>query len=79
MAAIIPLGELPVGRSARVVRFASRKGSRRFLELGLVPGELVTAVRVAPLGDPLEFAVMGTRVAIRKSDAGGILVREEPA
>ncbi|MEN8114035.1 MAG: FeoA family protein [Actinomycetota bacterium] len=74
---IIPLGELPVGKSARVVRFLARQGSRRFLELGLVPGERVTTVRIAPLGDPLEFAVMGSRVAIRKSDADGILVQEE--
>lgn len=79
MASIIPLGELGVGKSARVVRFQNRRASRRFLELGLVPGERVTTVRVAPLGDPLEFAVMGSRVAIRRSDADEILVQEDPA
>ncbi|MEN8234967.1 MAG: FeoA family protein [Actinomycetota bacterium] len=79
MASIISLADLPVGRSARVVRFRSREGSRRFLELGLVPGEQVTTVRVAPLGDPVEFAVMGSRVAIRRCDAEVILVQEDPA
>ena len=71
----IPLGELPMGRSAAVVRFPSSNGSRRFVEMGLIPGVEVTAIRVAPLGDPVEFAVMGSRISIRRSDADAILVR----
>jgi len=43
--------------------------------MGLIPGVEVTAIRVAPLGDPVEFAVMGSRISIRRSDADAILVR----
>ena len=75
MPSTIPLGELPIGRSATVVRFPSSNGSRRFVEMGLIPGVEVTAIRVAPLGDPVEFAVMGSRISIRRSDADAILVR----
>lgn len=77
MSSTIPLGDLPIGRSATVVRFPTRNGSRRFVEMGLIPGVKVTAIRVAPLGDPIEFAVMGSRVSIRRSDADAILVRPE--
>ena len=73
----IPLGELPIGRSGTVVRFPSRSGSRRYVEMGLIPGATVTAIRVAPLGDPVEFAVMGSRISIRRADADAILVRLE--
>ena len=69
------LGDLPMGRSATVVHFPARNGSRRFVEMGLIPGVEVTAIRVAPLGDPVEFAVMGSRISIRRSDADAILVR----
>lgn len=75
MSPTIPLGELPMGRSATVVRFPSNSGSRRFVEMGLIPGVEVTAIRVAPLGDPVEFAVMGSRISIRRADADAILVR----
>lgn len=71
----IPLGELPIGRSATVVHFPPNNGGRRFVEMGLIPGVEVTAIRVAPLGDPVEFAVMGSRISIRRSDAEAILVR----
>ena len=77
MPPVIPLGELPMGRSATVVQFPSRNGSRRYVEMGLIPGARVRAIRVAPLGDPVEFAVMGSRISIRRVDADAILVRPE--
>jgi Fe2+ transport system protein FeoA len=75
MTPAIPLSELPMGRSATVVRFPSNNGSRRFVEMGLIPGVEVTAIRVAPLGDPVQFAVMGSRISIRRADADAIMVR----
>jgi Fe2+ transport system protein FeoA len=75
MSSTIPLGDLPIGRSATVVQFPTNNGNRRFVEMGLVPGTAVTAIRVAPLGDPVEYAVMGSRISIRRSDADAILVR----
>jgi Fe2+ transport system protein FeoA len=66
-----------MGQSATVVQFPSNNGSRRFVEMGLIPGVEVTAIRVAPLGDPVEYAVMGSRISIRRSDANAILVRPD--
>ena len=77
MPPVIPLSELPMGQSATVVRFPANNGGRRFVEMGLIPGVEVTAIRVAPLGDPVEFAVMGSRISIRRSDADAIVVSED--
>jgi len=46
----------------------------RLMEMGLVPGATVTITRTAPLGDPLEVAVCGTRLCLRKNDAHRFVV-----
>ncbi len=47
---------------------------RRLLELGLLPGTPVSLVRVAPLGDPIEIALRGGRLSLRKREAAAIVV-----
>jgi ferrous iron transport protein A len=39
------------------------------LDMGLVRGAEVEVVRVAPLGDPIEFTVKGYNLSLRKSEA----------
>lgn len=46
-----------------------------FLELGFVVGETVRLIRKSPWGDPIEIELLGTRIAIRMSDALAIYVR----
>jgi ferrous iron transport protein A len=73
----VPMGELPVGSQARVVEIAgSGKYQRRMLDMGFVPGAEVTTLRRAPLGDPIEYRIKGTAVALRAKDADSILVEE---
>lgn len=71
----ITLGDLDEGRTAIVVGYADgRQSRRRFVEMGLVPGTRVTRVRSAPLGDPVEYAVYGARLAVRHHDAAELLI-----
>jgi Fe2+ transport system protein FeoA/Mn-dependent DtxR family transcriptional regulator len=73
----VPMGELPVGSHARVVEIAgSGKHQRRMLDMGFVPGAEVTTIRKAPLGDPIEYRIKGTAVALRSKDADTVLVEE---
>jgi Fe2+ transport system protein FeoA len=44
----------------------------RLADLGLVPGTVVTLVRRAPLGDPLEVELRGFRLCVRSADVAGI-------
>ena len=73
----VPLGELPVSSRAMVSEVkGGGKQQRRMLDMGLVPGAEVTVIRTAPLGDPVEYRVKGTAIAMRRSDANSILVGE---
>lgn len=73
------LAKLPVGASARVTDV---KGDpvleQRLLEMGLIPGTTVTLVRIAPLGDPMEFRVMGYSLSLRKSEAAAVSIEVLP-
>jgi Fe2+ transport system protein FeoA len=73
----VPLGELPVGSRGMVAEVkGGGKQQRRMLDMGLVPGAEVTVIRTAPLGDPVEYRVKGTAIAMRRTDADNILVEE---
>ncbi len=71
----IPLHELKTGQRGVIVH-VSGKGpvKRRMMDMGLVPGSEVQVVRVAPLGDPIEFTVKGYSLSLRKSEASHIQV-----
>jgi ferrous iron transport protein A len=69
-------------REKGVIRRINSAGGtrRRMLDMGLTAGTEVTVVRVAPLGDPIEFDVRGYHLSLRKSEALEIEIGEiEPA
>ncbi|MEA3377464.1 MAG: FeoA domain-containing protein [Chloroflexota bacterium] len=71
----IPLHKLEAGQKAVVVRVGGKGPARhRMMDMGLVPGSDVEVVRVAPLGDPIEFTVKGYSLSLRKSEAKAITV-----
>jgi ferrous iron transport protein A len=45
------------------------------LDMGLVTGAQVQVVRLAPLGDPIEFRVMGYNLSLRRDEAREVWVR----
>ncbi len=48
---------------------ASPEIMRRLSALGFVPGTKVEILRRAPLGDPVEYSLRGTRISLRRSEA----------
>jgi ferrous iron transport protein A len=46
----------------------------RLMEMGLTPGCQIRFVGTAPLGDPLEFELLGYRLSLRKSEAARVNV-----
>ncbi len=75
MAGHIKLSELPKGASATVRDYPKSGGSLlRLREMGVLPGTVVTFVRAAPLGDPIEIKVRGYHLTLRKSEADHVVV-----
>ncbi|MDD3653958.1 MAG: FeoA family protein [Desulfotomaculaceae bacterium] len=73
---IIALHDLPIGKTA-VVNSIQAEGitRRRMLDLGLVPGTKVEALRVSPAGDPKAFRIRGAVIALREEEGTKILIR----
>jgi ferrous iron transport protein A len=47
---------------------------RRLMDMGVLVGEEVQMVKVAPLGDPLEIKVKSYSLSLRKKEAEGIAI-----
>jgi ferrous iron transport protein A len=45
---------------------------RRLMDMGVLVGEFIQVVKVAPLGDPLEVTIKSYRLSLRKQEAEGI-------
>lgn len=72
------LDHLRVGESARVTAVGGQGALRQhILDMGVIPGSVVTLTKLAPLGDPMELKVHGYALSLRKADAAGIEI--EPA
>lgn len=73
------LSDVAVGEQALVVgfsRFCRGMERRRLLDLGLLPGTLVEARMASPSGDPVAYRVRGAVIALRRSQADQIQVRQ---
>jgi len=69
------LAALPVGQAAEIASLAAGCAAcQRLSELGFVPGNRVCPLFRAPSGDPTAYAVCGTVVALRKSEAEKIFL-----
>ena len=71
----LPLSQVGLNSPVAVLEVGgARAFRRRLMELGLVPGTKVTITKVAPMGDPLEIAVRGSRLSIRQQEAAALMV-----
>lgn len=69
------LATLKPGQRARIVALEGRGPLvQRLYEMGLLEGEIVTFVKRAPLGDPLEIRLMGYALSLRHEEASRIKV-----
>src|SRR4051812_21975141 len=72
---MVPLDQLRVGQRAAI---ASVEGAdallQRLLEMGLLEGEELEVVGVAPFGDPIEIRLRDYRLSLRRAEAARVLV-----
>lgn len=62
------------GRIIKIGRIGELK--KRLVDMGVTAGETIKLERNAPLGDPQEYIIKGTGIAIRKEDAKNIEIEK---
>ncbi|MCS6866337.1 MAG: FeoA family protein [Gemmataceae bacterium] len=70
------LADLVCGQHAEVLAISGPPAFvQRIYELGLLEGERLELIAVAPLGDPIEIRLGNSRLSLRRSEAAHIDVR----
>lgn len=73
------LDQVEPGGSGTVMAVSGEDSlSTRILEMGVTPGCAFAVIGTAPLGDPIEIAVRGYRLSLRKSEAALVTVEIDP-
>ena len=74
----VSLHEMIPGERGKVAEIlAEGPVGRRLMDLGLLPGTPIQALRASPLGDPTVYELRGYRLCLRNEDAAQVLVRPE--
>jgi Fe2+ transport system protein FeoA len=75
-AANVPLSSLSPGQKGKIAAIDLGGAERgRVMEMGLTIGTTIEVVKVAPLGDPVEYKVRGGHISLRKKEAAQIQVQ----
>ncbi len=70
------LADLAPGQRGRVQQVLGTDViSLRLLEMGLTPGCEIDFVGVAPFGDPIEIALRGYHLSLRRSEAARVEIQ----
>ena len=71
------LDDLRIGHSAAILEVGGPGALRQhFLDMGLIPGAVVTLIKLAPMGDPMELRIHDYELTLRIDDAHKITVQE---
>ena len=63
--------DLTIGQSARIETVGGTGALRQhFLDMGVIPGTVVTLIKLAPMGDPMELRIHGYELTLRVAAAG---------
>jgi ferrous iron transport protein A len=68
------LAQLKKGEHAVIKSFNNTVLSNRLIEMGCLPGEVVSISKKAPLGCPLTISVANYELCLRISEAESVLV-----
>lgn len=69
------LARLKPGEKGRITAIgAIGPLKRRLMDMGVLVGEEVRVIKVAPLGDPIEVTIKSYNLSLRKREAEGITV-----
>ncbi len=71
------LKDLEIGSSAVIASVGGEGALRQhFLDMGVIPGAEIKLVKLAPMGDPMEFQIHGYELTLRVADAEKIEITD---
>lgn len=70
------LSELKAGQKGKIKGFETSELELKLMEMGCIPGEIVSVEKIAPLGDPISIRVAGYSLSLRKDEARQILLED---
>jgi ferrous iron transport protein A len=72
---MVALADLLTGQRARVDFVDGDDAlTQRLMEMGVLGGEVIEVIALAPLGDPMEVRVSGYRLSVRRREAARVQV-----
>ncbi|MBI9031998.1 ferrous iron transport protein A [bacterium] len=72
----LTLKDIPMGNRVEIVGYANidKEYRQKLFSLGLIRGEVLRVTKKAPLGDPIEVCLNGSKVSLRKEEANELIV-----
>ena len=71
------LRDLKIGENAKIKAVGGQGALRQhFLDMGVIPGAEIKLMKLAPMGDPMEFRIHGYELTLRVADAEKIEIEE---
>ena len=70
------LSEVKLGATVKIISFEKDEIILKLMEMGCLPGELITVEKKAPWGDPISISVAGYHLSLRLDEAEKIFVEE---
>ncbi len=68
------LSEIPVGTQVRIHSLSDDHIVLKLMEMGCLPGEILSVVNKAPWGDPISISISGYLLSLRMDEAEKINV-----
>lgn len=70
------LSEIKIGKKVIIKSFANEDIFLKLMEMGCLPGEIITVSQISPLKDPISIIVSGYQLSLRLNEADNIIVEE---
>jgi ferrous iron transport protein B len=69
------LRDLEIGMTATITAVGGEGALRQhFLDMGVIPGQTISLIKYAPMGDPMELRISGYELTLRLADAEKIAI-----
>ena len=71
----VALSRLKEGDRATIIELKRGDLGLKLMEMGLLPGEMVIIVKIAPLGDPISVKIGTYLLSLRREEANAVMVQ----